>query len=70
MNALRGEEIEMKRRHGPGRKWALEQSEEDEVRERGSSKILGGVLSFIIRGERENDSVMSDSLRPHGLYSP
>ena len=40
MNALRGEEIEMKRRHGPGRKWALEQSEEDEVRERGSSKIL------------------------------
>ena len=70
MNALRGEEIEMKRRHGPGRKWALEQSEEDEVRERGSSKILWGVLSFILRGERENDSVMSDSLWPHGLYSP
>ena len=69
MNALRGEEIEMKRRHGPGRKWALEQSEEDEVRERGSSKILW-VLSFILRGERENDSVMPNSLRPHGLYSP
>ena len=33
MKALRGEEIEIKRRHGPGRKWALEQSEEDEVRE-------------------------------------
>ena len=70
MKALRGEEIEIKRRHGPGRKWALEQSEEDEVREGGCSKIPWGVLSFILRGEIGNGSVVSDSLRPHGLYSP
>ena len=39
MKDLRGEDIEIKRRHGPGRKWALEQPEEDEVRERDCSKI-------------------------------